>query len=108
LCAENLWAGLSMPGNEAGDRVHNFFGQENLSQGQYHSQAVDGNWPGLSNNLWAGSQRPIGVPFISNLKNFNQQQSGKGSTNFNLLISNCFMISFPFVLSFLYSYIGFK
>lgn len=66
-----------MPGNEVGDRVHNFFGQENLSQGQYHSQAVDGNWPGLSNNLWAGSQRSTGVPFISNLKNFNQQQSGK-------------------------------
>ncbi|XP_022635185.1 uncharacterized protein LOC106757592 isoform X3 [Vigna radiata var. radiata] len=64
-----------MPGNEVGDRVHNFFGQENLSEGQYHSQAVDGNWPGLSNNLWAGTQRPIGVPFVSNLKNFNQQQS---------------------------------
>ncbi|XP_045825181.1 uncharacterized protein LOC123917486 [Trifolium pratense] len=64
-----------MPGNEAVDRVHNFFGQENLSQGQYHSQAVDGNWPGLSNNIWAGSQRSSGVPFISNLKNFNQQQS---------------------------------
>ncbi|KAJ1438887.1 hypothetical protein SESBI_02658 [Sesbania bispinosa] len=64
-----------MPGNEVGDRVHNFFGQETLSQGQYHSQAVDGNWPGLSNNLWAGSQRPTGGPFISNLKNFNLQQS---------------------------------
>ncbi|XP_061346600.1 uncharacterized protein LOC133292225 isoform X2 [Gastrolobium bilobum] len=64
-----------MPGNEVGDRVHNFFGQENLSQGQYHSQAVDGNWPGLSNNLWASSQRPTGAPFISNLKNFNPQQS---------------------------------
>ncbi|XP_027363907.1 uncharacterized protein LOC113871183 isoform X2 [Abrus precatorius] len=64
-----------MPGNEVGDRVHNFFGQENLSQGQYHSQVVDGNWPGLGNNLWAGNQRPTGVPFISNLKNFNQQQS---------------------------------
>ncbi|CAJ2664633.1 unnamed protein product [Trifolium pratense] len=64
-----------MPGNEVGDRVHNFFGQENLSQGQYHSQAVDGNWPGLSNNLWAGSQRPAGGPYISNLKNFNLQQS---------------------------------
>ncbi|KAL2340708.1 hypothetical protein Fmac_008648 [Flemingia macrophylla] len=62
-----------MPGNEVGDRVHNFFGQESLSQGQYHSQAVDGNWPGLSNNLWAGTQRPTGVPFFSNLKNFNQQ-----------------------------------
>ncbi|XP_061342987.1 uncharacterized protein LOC133289133 isoform X2 [Gastrolobium bilobum] len=66
---------LSMPGNEAGDRVHNFFGQENLSQGQYHSQAVDGNWPGLSNNLWASNQRSAGVPFISNVKNFNLQQS---------------------------------
>ncbi|CAI8596249.1 unnamed protein product [Vicia faba] len=64
-----------MPGNEAVDRVHNFFGQENLSQGQYHSQAVDGNWPGLNNNIWVGSQRSTGVPFISNLKNFNQQQS---------------------------------
>ncbi|KAL2322102.1 hypothetical protein Fmac_026481 [Flemingia macrophylla] len=64
-----------MPGNEVGDRVHNFFGQENLSQGQYHSQAGDGNWPGLSNNLWAGSQRPTAAPFISNLKNFNLQQS---------------------------------
>ncbi|KAK7388882.1 hypothetical protein VNO78_23709 [Psophocarpus tetragonolobus] len=64
-----------MPGNEVGDRVHNFFGQENLSQGQYHSQAIDGNWSGLSNNLWAGSQRPSGAPFISNLKNFNLQQS---------------------------------
>ncbi|XP_027369178.1 uncharacterized protein LOC113874997 isoform X2 [Abrus precatorius] len=64
-----------MPGNEVGDRVHNFFGQENLSQGQYHTQVVDGNWAGLSNNLWAGSQRPTGAPFISNLKNFNLQQS---------------------------------
>ncbi|CAJ1944179.1 unnamed protein product [Sphenostylis stenocarpa] len=65
-----------MPGNEVGDRVHNFFGQENLSQGQYHSQAVEGNWPGLNNNLWAGNQRPTtGAPFISNLKNFNIQQS---------------------------------
>ncbi|XP_050881942.1 uncharacterized protein LOC127085476 [Lathyrus oleraceus] len=64
-----------MPGNEAVDRVHNFFGQENLSQGQHHSQAVDGNWPGLNNNIWVGSQRSTGVPFISNLKNFNQPQS---------------------------------
>ncbi|XP_057443080.1 uncharacterized protein LOC130734607 isoform X2 [Lotus japonicus] len=63
-----------MPGNEVGDRVHNFFGQGNLSQGQDHSLAVDGNWQGLSNNLWVGSQRPPSVPFISNL-NFNQQQS---------------------------------
>lgn len=74
--AENLWAGLSMPGNEVGDRVHNFFGQENLSQGQHQSQAIDGNWPGLSNNLWVGGQRQIGGPFISSLKNYNVQQPG--------------------------------
>ncbi|OIV99976.1 hypothetical protein TanjilG_26314 [Lupinus angustifolius] len=86
-----------MPGNEVGDRIHNFFGQENLSQGQYHTQAIDGNWPGLSNNLWAGSQRPTGAPFIPNLKNFNLQQSGseQGQTSsphlqhgFNLAQSN--------------------
>ncbi|XP_057419280.1 uncharacterized protein LOC130713530 isoform X2 [Lotus japonicus] len=72
-----------MPGNEVGDRVHNFFGQENLSQGQYHSQTADGNWPGLSNNLWAGSQRPTAGPYISNLKNFNLQQpdSEQGHTS---------------------------
>lgn len=68
-----------MPGNEVGDRVHNFFGQENLSQGQYHSQVVDGNWSGLSGNLWAGGQRAAGPPFISNLKNFNVQQLGNKS-----------------------------
>ncbi|ONI08828.1 hypothetical protein PRUPE_5G203400 [Prunus persica] len=63
-----------MPRNEVGDRVHNFFGQENLSQGQHHPQ-VDGNWPGLSNNLWVGSQRQIGAPVNSSLKNYNVQQS---------------------------------
>lgn len=65
-----------MPGNEVGDRVHNFFGHENLSQAQYNSQTVDGNWPELDNNLWASSQRTAGAPFASNLKNFNVQQSG--------------------------------
>ena len=65
-----------MPGNEVGDRVHNFFGQENLSQGQHHSQPIDGNWPGLSNNLWVEGQRQIGGPFISGLKNYNVQQPG--------------------------------
>lgn len=66
-----------MPGNEVGDRVHNFFGQENLSQAQHHSQAIHGNWPGLNNNLLAGNQRQIGASFISNLKNYNVQQSGE-------------------------------
>lgn len=62
-----------MPGNEVGDRVHNFFAQENLSQGQHNSQSLDGNWPLLNNNLWAGSQRPAGV-LSSNAKNFSLQQ----------------------------------
>ncbi|KAK2655342.1 hypothetical protein Ddye_008394 [Dipteronia dyeriana] len=64
-----------MPGNEVGDRIHNFFGQENLSQGQHHSQVIDGTWSGLNNNPWVGSQRQIGAPLISNLKNYSVQQS---------------------------------
>ncbi|XP_042947392.1 uncharacterized protein LOC122280518 isoform X1 [Carya illinoinensis] len=64
-----------MPGNEVGDRVHNFFGQENLSQGQHHSQAGHGNWHGLNNNPLVGNQRQFGASFISDLKNYNVQQS---------------------------------
>lgn len=65
-----------MPGNEVGDRIHNFFGQENLNQGQHQSQVVDGTWPGLNNNLWVGSQRQIGTPLISsNLKSYIVQPS---------------------------------
>ncbi|THG09141.1 hypothetical protein TEA_006380 [Camellia sinensis var. sinensis] len=63
-----------MPGNEVGDRLHNFFAQDNLPQGQHHSQVVDGSWPVPSNNPWAGSQRNIGLP-SSNSKNYNLQQS---------------------------------
>ncbi|XP_050376102.1 uncharacterized protein LOC126793583 isoform X2 [Argentina anserina] len=62
-----------MPGNEVGDRVHNFFGQENLSQGQRHPQATDGNWPGLSNNLWVGNQQQVGSPVNSSSKSCNLQ-----------------------------------
>ncbi|KAI4335919.1 hypothetical protein L6164_014515 [Bauhinia variegata] len=43
--------------------------------GQYHSPAVEGNWPGLSNHLWVGNQRPTGAALLSNLKNYNLQQS---------------------------------
>lgn len=50
-----------MPGNEVGDRVHNFFAQDNLPQGQHHSQVGEGSWPVLNNNFWAGSQKQIGV-----------------------------------------------
>ncbi|XP_015571995.1 uncharacterized protein LOC8284443 [Ricinus communis] len=64
-----------MPGNEVGDRIHNFFGQESLSQGQHRPEVVEGTWPGLGNNQWVGSQRQIGTPFISNLKNHSIQQS---------------------------------
>ncbi|GAY55951.1 hypothetical protein CUMW_168000 [Citrus unshiu] len=65
-----------MPGNEVGDRIHNFFGQDNLNQGQHQSQVVDGTWSGLNNNLWVGSQRQIGVPLISsNLKSYSVQPS---------------------------------
>lgn len=64
-----------MPGNEVGDRVHNFFDQDNLSQSQHHSQAVDGNWPVLGNNPWAGNQRQINGSLISNSKNINVQHS---------------------------------
>ncbi|XP_044484573.1 LOW QUALITY PROTEIN: uncharacterized protein LOC123210342 [Mangifera indica] len=64
-----------MPSNEVGDRIHNFFGQENLSQGQHHSQVIDGTWPGLNNNFWVGGERQIGSPLISNLKNYSVQQS---------------------------------
>ncbi|XP_071721953.1 uncharacterized protein [Rutidosis leptorrhynchoides] len=62
-----------MPGNEAGERIHNFFGQENLSQGQHHQQLSDGTWPGQSNNLWVGNQRQIGANIHSNFKNYNIQ-----------------------------------
>ncbi|KAK2974594.1 hypothetical protein RJ640_003269 [Escallonia rubra] len=63
-----------MPGNEVGDRVHNFFAQDNSPQGQHHPQAVDGSWPVLNNTLWVGSQRQSGVP-NSYPKNYNLQPS---------------------------------
>ncbi|CAI9111867.1 OLC1v1012196C1 [Oldenlandia corymbosa var. corymbosa] len=63
-----------MPGNEVGDRVHNFFAQDNLSQGQHNSQAADGNWPVLSNSLWPGSQRQVGF-LNSGSKSYSLQQS---------------------------------
>nr|XP_027123505.1 uncharacterized protein LOC113740178 isoform X1 [Coffea arabica] len=64
-----------MPGNEVGDRVHNFFAQDNLPQGQNHTQALDGNWSVLSSNLWPGSQRQVGL-ISTTTKNYNLQQSG--------------------------------
>ncbi|KAH6801133.1 hypothetical protein C2S52_001597 [Perilla frutescens var. hirtella] len=63
-----------MPGNELGDRVHNFFAQENLSQGQHQSHVLDGNWPVPNNNFWVGSPRPNDV-LNSSSKNFSGQNS---------------------------------
>ncbi|XP_049397731.1 uncharacterized protein LOC125861870 [Solanum stenotomum] len=72
-----------MPGNDVGDRVHNFFAQDSLSQEQHNSPVVDGNWPAHSNNLWVGSQRQIGA-LTSNTKNYNLQNSdsGKGPSSY--------------------------
>ncbi|KAJ4841422.1 hypothetical protein Tsubulata_009058 [Turnera subulata] len=68
-----------MPGNEVGDRIHNFFGQESLIQGQHQhqhqAQVIDGNWHGVINNPWAANQRQIGTSFISNLKSPSVQQA---------------------------------
>lgn len=64
-----------MPGNEFGDSVHNFFAQDSLSQVQHNSPVADINWPTSRGNMWAGSQRQIGV-LSSNTKNYNLQNSG--------------------------------
>ncbi|KAF8005724.1 hypothetical protein BT93_K0111 [Corymbia citriodora subsp. variegata] len=64
-----------MPGNGVGDRDHNFFGQENLSQGQGRLEVVNRNWPGLTNNFLAGSQRQSGFPLNPDIKNYTVQQS---------------------------------
>jgi hypothetical protein len=63
-----------MPGNEVGDRVHNFFAQDNLSQSQNQSQVAEGNWPILNNNLWVGNQRQISGQ-NPNQKNYSPHQS---------------------------------
>ncbi|KAI3454735.1 hypothetical protein Pfo_011398 [Paulownia fortunei] len=76
-----------MPGNELGDRVHNFFAQDNSLQGQHHSQVVEGNWPVLNSNFWVGSQRQVDL-LNSNNKNYNSQNSdvdrGEGSYPFHV------------------------
>ncbi|PPR95701.1 hypothetical protein GOBAR_AA24966 [Gossypium barbadense] len=70
-----------MPGNEVGDRIHNFLGGESLSQGQHHSQVFDGTWSGLNNNQWVGSQRQVGGHLVSSLKNFSLHQLGSDSVS---------------------------
>lgn len=60
-----------MPGNGVGDRVHNFFAQENLSQGL---RSQDGNWPVNDNLGWVGNQKQFGASDSSS-RNYNPQQS---------------------------------
>ncbi|XP_076938642.1 uncharacterized protein LOC143606917 isoform X1 [Bidens hawaiensis] len=55
-----------MPGNGVGDRVHNFFAQENL-------RSQDENWS-LDDNLWVGNQKQFGVSDTIP-RNYNPQQS---------------------------------
>nr|GEY81573.1 hypothetical protein [Tanacetum cinerariifolium] len=54
-----------MPGNEVGDKIHNFYSQEKLFQGQ-HLHPVGANWVS-DNSLWVNSQRQSG-PLGSNAK----------------------------------------
>lgn len=63
-----------MPGNELGDRVHNFFAQDNASQGQHQSHVLEGNWQVPNSNFWVGSPRPVDV-LNSSSKNFSGQNS---------------------------------
>ncbi|GMJ04937.1 hypothetical protein like AT5G07980 [Hibiscus trionum] len=70
-----------MSGNEVGDRIHNFLGQESLSHGQQQSQVIDSSWPGLSNNMWVGSQRQAGGPLVSSLKNLSFHQLALAESN---------------------------
>ncbi|EFH49594.1 hypothetical protein ARALYDRAFT_487631 [Arabidopsis lyrata subsp. lyrata] len=74
-----------MPGNEFGERIHNFFGLEGLSQDQHQSQVVDGSWSSFSDGL-VGNQRQIDPSLIANLKSYSTQQSvdperGQSSTS---------------------------
>lgn len=88
-----------MPGNDVGDRVHNFFAQDSLSQEQHNSPEVDGNWPAHSNNLWVGSQRPIGA-LTSKTKTYNFQNSGNSTCDtfyYLVLYYSCSLIFSAFV-----------
>ncbi|KAF6171371.1 hypothetical protein GIB67_009512 [Kingdonia uniflora] len=68
-----------MPSNEAADKVHNFFDNDNLSGVPHQSQVGSSNWQALNNNLWAGNQRQFGTSFSSNPTNYNvQHQNSEG------------------------------
>lgn len=64
-----------MPGNEAGDTIHNFFLHENLPQGQNHLPSLDSKWLVNGNNVWASSQRRV-ASVNPSAKNYISQHSG--------------------------------
>ncbi|XP_057791905.1 uncharacterized protein LOC131008842 isoform X2 [Salvia miltiorrhiza] len=70
-----------MPGNELGDRVHNFFAQDNSSQGQHQSHGLEGNWPVPNNNFWVGSPRAVDV-LNSSTKNYSGQNPDRGQSSY--------------------------
>ncbi|KAE8699923.1 Detected protein of unknown function [Hibiscus syriacus] len=63
-----------MPADEVGAGIRNFLDQESLSRYQQQSLVIDSSFPGLSNNLWVGSQRQAGGPVVSSLKNLSSYQ----------------------------------
>ncbi|GAA0147044.1 hypothetical protein LIER_06842 [Lithospermum erythrorhizon] len=69
-----------MPGNNSGDRVHNFFPQDTFLQGPHHQHTEEATWSVANNNFWAGGQ--TGLPNTTT-KNVNNQHSvtyrGQGS-----------------------------
>ncbi|OIS98112.1 hypothetical protein A4A49_03614 [Nicotiana attenuata] len=70
-----------MPGNEVRDRVHNFFAQDSLSQGEQHSPVVDGNFSALSNILGVGSQRQTGG-LSSNTYNLQNSETTRAGSSY--------------------------
>lgn len=83
-----------MPGNGVGDRVHNFFAQDNLPQGL---RSQDGNWP-LNDNLWAGNQKQFGVS-DSSPRNYNPQQGNKFGYYFpGFYVTRSFLVNFEAII----------
>ncbi|KAL9243289.1 hypothetical protein vseg_017194 [Gypsophila vaccaria] len=74
-----------MPGNEVGDRVHNFFDQSSSSQDQRHTPFGEANWTGFPNNVWGENERQ-GVPSNISSNNYSEQQSdiSRGNNQFSL------------------------
>ncbi|KAL3617856.1 hypothetical protein CASFOL_038177 [Castilleja foliolosa] len=70
-----------MPGNELGDRVHNFFAQDNSLQGHDQSNVQEGNWPVLNNNFWVRNQRQIDL-LNSSSKSYPSQNSDRGQASY--------------------------